>query len=132
MEQREIKFRGKKIDNSEWVYGFYWKDKPFNEVRHYIRINGKESLQVHEKSVGQFVGRSDKNGQMIYEGDKVRFWTQSTRTSRKGIECVVEYENGLLLPFYDPRYTEDNQGDWFVSDSDKNHGFEVIGNIFEI
>ena len=75
----------------------------------------------------QFTGLLDKAGKPIYEGDKVRFWTNSTRNKKEGITEEVRIERGLLLPFYDPCYTEDEQGDWF----EDVRGFEIIGNIYQ-
>ncbi len=76
---RDIKFRGKRVDNGEWVYGYYitrrWDgidDKHFI-VENRIASNGFNSLinPVHPDTVGQWIDHKDDDGKDIFEGDLV-------------------------------------------------------------
>ena len=71
---REIKFRGKRLDNGEWIYGSllvsHFKDD--KKERYFItQFSGNYTFEheVDPATVGQFTGLRDKNGRDIWEGD---------------------------------------------------------------
>ena len=86
---REILFRGKRIDNGEWLFGDL-RHIFHGEYRTHIvdnsngLNNGVSGLEVASSTVGQFTGLTDRNGVKIFEGDIVRY----------GQRGKVEYNSG--------------------------------------
>lgn len=80
---REILFRGKRVDNGEWVYGAYHKQEHCygdEKVVHCI-ITTKDVLsndlglvyeEVIPETIGQYIGFNDIRGKKVFEGDIIQ------------------------------------------------------------
>lgn len=67
-EQREILFRGKRLDNGKWVEGCYLR-LCLSTYIHFIVDRHGEYHQCDPSTVGQYTGLQDKDGMRIFDGD---------------------------------------------------------------
>ena len=139
---REIKFRGKRLDNGEWEFGDLlqyddgsvcigvhsknYTDDGFN-VGQYHHI-----APVDPATVGEYTGLKDKNGKEIYVGDII----ECIGSDNKPIRHLVRYNdekggysqllfmgNGLTCKPYDGGLISQN----YICEMDKY----IVGNLHD-
>ena len=127
---RQIKFRGKRIDNGEWVYGYYFVHLSCTDMcpdMHCI-YDGMhiEKMNYHEvipATVGQFTGLCDKNGVEIYEGDIVQ-----TKYEKMQPISIMWRDGGF---YYSPPKKDPKDGGLFCVCEFTTESDVVIGNVHD-
>lgn len=120
---REILFRGKRVDNGEWVDGnLFIPDKEDTPTQICIGTNIiRITHDVLPETVGQYTGIKDENGKKIFEGDIV-----------EGADFTVEDGGYGIVSFDDGAF--EVSGNNIIGTFHENYWgkeFEVIGNIHD-
>lgn len=121
--EREILFRGKRLDNGEWTCGSlltYADGSCFICCEIYPGKLNK--LQVDPATVGQYTGLPDKNGKKIFEGDIVKM--DSFTPPVKQISFI---EGAFCFADKSGEYCADIH---YIHHGGKNHA-TVIGNFWD-
>ena len=136
---REILFRGKRVDNGEWVFGNLiedkWGDDNSNTVYAILQDRVAPEIaalwtpvKVAPETVGQYTGLTDKNGKKIFEGDIVR-GKDYTGDRREG---SVFYDNYNAMYMIKPNTKSDyREVNCLTSLTPAEAYLEVIGNIHD-
>ena len=90
---RTIKFRGKTHGNGKWYYGSLVYSNEINAAIYFQIGRGlvkrMDWVYVIPKTIGQFTGLYDCNGNKIYEGDIVEW-------EKDGLMYVVKFWSGMF------------------------------------
>lgn len=112
---RNIRFRGRRSFDKQWVYGNLVIDEkgkkhivPFDmfyEDGHHLHYEDESDLPVFfdEKTIGQYTGEHDKNKKEVYEDDII----VTPVTKRYG---VIQFSHGIFGINWD--YKKNHDPDW--------------------
>lgn len=143
---RTIKFKGKCIDSSKWIEGYYYQECDntyiIKDRQKDSMLNRNEAVLIDPDTVCQFTGLLDKNGKEIYEGDVLRSdeypYSCIGEKERDSYYAVVYYcEEGAcfgIVMVKNPNSSVAGISDGILDDveREKMQDFEVIGNVHDL
>ncbi len=92
MENRYL-FRGKRIDNGEWVEGYLVQTVGGSYIvvpyKHETILGEGSVIEIDPSTICWCTAMPDKNGKLIWENDIVGFWdTYSTESGLAEEDCI--------------------------------------------
>lgn len=112
---REILFRGKRVDNGEWAYGYYAHLPSAAGAADIIYVpasdpdDSNHTVFVDPETLGQFTGLTGKNGVKIFEWDIVEYegkrysinylphYARFSAVKPNTVFCVFAYQRGEVI-----------------------------------
>lgn len=150
MSNERYIFRGKRIDNGEWVQGSFFEDEytggTYNAYIMYemlleidndqnCEIFGQSIFEVAPYSVGQCTGLKDKNGMLIFEGDILNSTHGDVKGAVKYGECTYsacdKYECKRIGYYIEHSFEEFQQNTGIPLYDANLDKFEIIGNVWD-
>lgn len=127
MRLEDIKFKGKRYDNNQWVEGYFYEESGstyiIDDRQKKSILNRNTPHKVDPTTVCQFTGLKDCNGKGIWEHDLLRNkLTKSTFEVVWNKECA-----SFTLKYISSGEISTNQLGFLID----NFNFSVVGNEFD-
>lgn len=126
---REILFKAKRIDNGDWIEGYYQKRyERYGDVKHYIFWTQSytiwEYAEIDPETLCQYTGLKDKDGNRIWEKDIVLGDRLNIGINKKYLIKYSEEESCLKIK-------EFKYGEEYYACKSVLKRFGGVGNIFD-
>ena len=151
-------YRAKRVDNGEWVEGFYFCMTYLDgrHTRHFVIPLGadlilgtpveKIQVEVDPDTICRCTGLKDKNGNLIWENDilfqkttekhwcewqcigVVKYGEHDWNCGKYGYQSIGFYVESIVREGDEARMSEGLCQEYLV---DEAHPYEIIGNVFD-
>lgn len=95
MKIEDIKFKAKRLDNGEWVEGYFYKECGntyiIEDRQDDSMLNRNHPYKVDPSTVCQYTGLTDKDGKDIFENDILYDKDSGIASAIKWKRCVCGY-----------------------------------------